>query len=78
MKVLVYADSVREARNFYPERAGQAVGYRVASEFKECEDCDLVLYAKEYIEIEQAYGLSGEGDDLPEVSVKKKVFKRKK
>jgi hypothetical protein len=55
MKVLVYADTVREARNFYPTRAGQAVGYRVAGEFDKPEKADLVLYAKEYTEIEAAY-----------------------
>lgn len=55
MKVLVYADTVREARKFYPTRAGQAVGYRVAEEFQEPEKADLVLYAKEYIDIEAAY-----------------------
>lgn len=55
MKVIVYADSVREARKFYPERPDQAVGYRIASEFKDVETADLVLYAKEYIDIEAAY-----------------------
>jgi hypothetical protein len=55
MKVLVYADTLREGRKFYPTRHGQAVGYRLAGEFKEVEKADLVLYAKEYPEIESAY-----------------------
>jgi hypothetical protein len=57
IKVIVYADTVREARRLYPEREGEAVGYRVASEFTECEDADLVIHAKEYPEIQEAYAI---------------------
>lgn len=55
IKVIVYADTVREARRFYPEREGEAVGHRAASDFIECEDADLFIYAKEYSEIQEAY-----------------------
>jgi hypothetical protein len=59
-KVLVYADTVREARRFYPEREGVAVGYRLASEFTKPEKADEVLFVREYPEIENAYFLKGE------------------
>lgn len=65
MKVIVYADTIRQARAFYPEREGQAVGYRIASEFTKPETADLVLYAKEYLDIEIAYA------DKPKVKKKK-------
>jgi hypothetical protein len=55
IKVLVYADSVREARRIYPEREGEAVGYRVASEFTHPEPADMIIHAKEYPEIQEAY-----------------------
>lgn len=55
MKVIVYADTVREARHFYPGKSTEAVGHRAAADFNGPEKCDLVLYAKEYPEIEKAY-----------------------
>lgn len=55
MKIIVYADTVREARRFYPGRSGETVGHRAAGDFGGPEKCDLVKYAKEYPEIEAAY-----------------------
>ena len=46
MKVLVYGETIREARRFYPEREGEAVGYRLLSEITD-EEADKVLYTKE-------------------------------
>lgn len=46
-KVLVYADTIREARAFYPERPNQMVGYRLIKDEGK-EEADIVLYAKEY------------------------------
>ena len=55
MKVIIYADTVREGRKFYPSRSGQEIGYRVAGEFNGVEKCDMVMYAKDYPDIEKAY-----------------------
>lgn len=59
-KVIVYADTIRDARRFYPERDGVAVGYRIASEFEAVEKADEVLFAGEYPEIEKAYFMKGD------------------
>lgn len=55
MKIIVYADTVREARKFYHGQNGETVGHRAASDFVEPEKCDIVKYAKEYPEIKAAY-----------------------
>lgn len=55
MKIIVYADTVREARKFYYGKNGETVGHRAAKDFDKPENCDVVKYAKEYPEIEKAY-----------------------
>lgn len=55
MKVVIYADTVREARKFYTPKPCETVAYRIASDFTKPEKADLVLYAREYPEIEKAY-----------------------
>lgn len=46
-KVLVYAETVREARNFYPLKEGETVGYRTYSEFNNGEEFDDVFIVDE-------------------------------
>lgn len=55
-KVIVYADTVREARKFYPGKEGESVGHRAAGEFTEVEECDEVIYMGDYPDIKEAYG----------------------
>ena len=40
MKILVYGETVREARNFYHAKAGESVGARTYAEFENGEECD--------------------------------------
>lgn len=55
MKIIVYADTVRQARNFYSGTSSEQVGHRAACDFDKPEKCDLVKYAKPYPDIEKAY-----------------------
>lgn len=55
MKIIVYADTVRDARKYYTGINGEQVGHRAASDFDEPEKCDIVKYAKPYADIENAY-----------------------
>lgn len=55
MKIIVYADSVRDARKYYPGVNSETVGHRAASDFDKAEKCDVVKYAKEYPDIKKAY-----------------------
>lgn len=54
-KIIVYGETERAARKFYPGKEGEAVGHRAAKSFKDPEKCDMVLYAGKYPEIEAAY-----------------------
>lgn len=54
-KVIVYCESHGAGRRFYPERAGQQVGYRLASDFQKPENADVVMYQKDYEDIKLAY-----------------------
>ena len=48
MKVLVYADTEREARLFYKAKEGQTVGYRSIKDYGNGEKADEIVFAKEY------------------------------
>ena len=62
MKTLVYCETIRKGRRFYPERSDEAVGYRLAREFTECEEADMVLYDGDFPEIKEAYEAQKETD----------------
>lgn len=42
-KVLVYAESVRAARAYYPLKQGEIVGYRTYDEYCNKEKCDTTV-----------------------------------
>jgi len=46
-KVLVYGETVREARRFYIAKAGQSVGCRTYEDFNNGEKCDIVIFVDE-------------------------------
>ena len=43
-KVLVYGETVREARNFYPPKAGFSIGARVYADHGNGEECDIEVF----------------------------------
>lgn len=47
MKVLVYGETVREARNHYVPKAGDSVGARTYSDYGNGEECDLAIFVDE-------------------------------
>lgn len=43
MKILVYGETVREARRFYRPKAGESVGARTYAQWENGEECDKAI-----------------------------------